>query len=228
MDTIAAKTPTHIDVPNLHEGSEQMAITHALFDDRSYVVKQALEAGGDANTRDVKGNTPLHRAVESSVEDNAKVQHLLAHGANPNAQNDRGETPLHLSAGSPIGVGTEALLQAGADPSIRDARGATPLIAAKSAKNVDLLLDYGADIHARTLDGDNALHVASRMKASESIDRLIERGADHKAVNNAGKTPMDLLPEGHTSPAIEGARLRDAAEHEVPAEAPGPRKRIRM
>jgi ankyrin repeat protein len=58
-----------------------------------------IECGGDVNSRDSGGWTPLHCALgysESSDRRNQVVEALLRHGAQPNAVTLKNETPLHL------------------------------------------------------------------------------------------------------------------------------------
>lgn len=250
MDTNAAKPLIYIDVPDFNDRMVRTEVNEALHDAVRYgygrptIVQQAIDAGADVNARDYKGDTALHLAADAAEHDS--IQHLLDAGANPNLQNERGETPLHLAARKQFSECTKALLEGGADPGIVDGQGATPLIGAHTAQNVDLLLDYGANINAVDRRGDTALHLQAQDQRAPAItaflqklhahgviqvahdqptepsalDRLIERGADRSAVNKEGKTPMDLLPEGFTSPAIEGIALREAVEEVAPAAQP--------
>jgi len=49
---------------------------------------------------------------------------------------------------------------------------------------VRLLLDRGADLHAANVDGWNALHRASLIGETQTIQLLLDRGAHIEAVNN--------------------------------------------
>ncbi|MCA8448891.1 ankyrin repeat domain-containing protein [Burkholderia vietnamiensis] len=210
-----------------------------------------LSAGADPNHQNEWGCTALHTVADRGDADVLRL--LIDHGANPNLQDNLGETPLHIAARSPYEEGTKALLEGGADPGIVDERGATPLIGAHTAENVDLLLDYGADINARDRHGDTALHLQAQNQRSPALtatlqklydhgviqvqpsqsseptalDRLIDRGADRSVTNNTGKTPLDYLPKGFSSPAIERIALREAVEDVALEEQPR-RQRARL
>lgn len=58
---------------------------------------------------------------------------------------------------------------------------------------VDQLLLLGANIHAATKEGNTALHLACLQRDSLMIARLLTAGADIKAVNDQGLTPLDYL-----------------------------------
>ena len=88
-----------------------------------------LAAGADADARDERGRTPLHRAAHNP--DPAVVAALLKAGADVNACAGKlygGMTPLHRAAArrnaNPAVVA--ALVAAGADVNARDERGRTP------------------------------------------------------------------------------------------------------
>jgi len=95
-----------------------------------------LQKGGNVNSVNSQGDTPLHIAcAEKHV---AIVKSLLAHGANPNAQNDHGETPLHVGARLGPDVVVKVLLKYGASPTITGVHG-TPFDVAASATSKRLL-----------------------------------------------------------------------------------------
>jgi hypothetical protein len=77
--------------------------------------------------------------------------------------------------------------------------GNTPLITASQLGNrsvCKVLLDHGADVNAKTLiTGRTALHVAVIGGHAATIVGLIKRGADLCALDKAGITAIDLIPD---------------------------------
>jgi ankyrin repeat protein len=68
-------------------------------------------------------------------------------------------------------------------------------------------LEDGADTAAKDKDGNTALHYAamndSRTGAKTLADMLLEFGAEAKAVNNAGKTALDIATEANNEPLVK-------------------------
>jgi ankyrin repeat protein len=108
------------------------------------------------------GGTPLHTAALRG--DLAEVERLVAAGADPSAADNNGFTPLHLTA-------LEGQLAA-----------------------ARLLLDAGAEVDRRNAWGNTALFVAVFKSRGwgDMISLLRERGADPKAENASGQTPLGL------------------------------------
>jgi uncharacterized protein len=79
------------------------------------------------------------------------------------------------------------LLELGADPNYQDDAGFPALIAALSTARpdryeiVELLLSFGADIHARGLNDWTPLHCAAASDDLAAIELLLARGADPTA-----------------------------------------------
>jgi ankyrin repeat protein len=63
--------------------------------------------------------------------------------------------------------------------------------------NIQVLLDAGADVMARMVNGDTSLHEAARCFNCEPrrITTLLDAGADGKAKSKNGETPWDLAQE---------------------------------
>lgn len=111
---------------------------------------------------DKYGRTPLHDAVICG--DLEAVCSLLAAGAAPDACDDDGRSPLHFAARENRPKVAIALLDAGASVDLADANGNTPLFDA----------------------------VFSSKGEGDLIDALRERGADPKATNLYGVSPVSL------------------------------------
>jgi ankyrin repeat protein len=181
-----------------------LAIINGHFD----VAQVLLERGANPNVADERGMAALYAAVDMSTLDetvgrpNPKphasmdaaglVSVLLKHGADP-------KQTLRASV----------LERAHNDGDPNLAEGATPLM--RAAKDADvrvmrLLLDAGADLHARTKTGKTALmFAASRLggfrgtanRGSEpdalaAVSLCLDRGADVNAADEGGQTALHL------------------------------------
>ncbi|MHC4167917.1 MAG: ankyrin repeat domain-containing protein [Planctomycetota bacterium] len=87
-------------------------------------VRSLLEKGAEANTKDKRGETPLHYAAQHGGIRFAKL--LIANGAEINARNHRGETPLCVAVRWGYQDIAELLLENGADINAKDSGGKTP------------------------------------------------------------------------------------------------------
>jgi ankyrin repeat protein len=124
------------------------------------IAQQLIAAGADANARDAKGSTPLHRAVLRRPDDflRAIVAALLEGGADPNAMRPKGGAPLHN------------LIFGGGD-----------LQAATMADIVSLFAQYRADLNlAAEFDGATPLDVARATGNQGAINVLAGLGAQCK------------------------------------------------
>lgn len=120
------------------------------------------------------GVTPLIRAAKAG--DTGAVRLLLEHGALPDLPNNNGLTPLMAAAGlrsSPI-----------------DTRGRFKT-EAEAIETVELLLAGGADIDARDIYGQTALHGAAFQGWTSLVEVLAEHGAGLEIADNNGSTPTD-------------------------------------
>ena len=187
--------------------------------------------------------TPLQLAAEQQYERHGIIQTLLEHGADPNPSTElefrysKGEeSPLYYAARlwtDEDKAVIKLLLEHGADANAKSSTagnyGVTPFHRAMYEADpifIELFLDYGADIHARTnhenygLGGRYAtpLHVAADASRNpDAIATLLEHGADAKAKNAVGETPLHLASSDRLyfeslgySPAIDQRNLEVA------------------
>lgn len=95
-------------------------------------VRALLELGADANIRDYKGKTALHRAATAGFTRVIAV--LLEHGADIDAADDRGETALFDAIRAKRKDAVAVLLSDGANPGLRNQKDVTPLVVARAAR----------------------------------------------------------------------------------------------
>ena len=116
------------------------------------------------------------------------------------------------------------------DIGVRDDNGWTALMHAVRGghgRTVEVLLEYGANVHSENNDGGTALHVAAQYDRSEIAQVLLQTGADYEARDALGRTPfyrafenghgdvIDVLHAAAQADASRSAR-RDGAETTPP------------
>ena len=154
----------------------------------SYVTALKLvSAGADPNAFDESGRTCL----QSTHVPHQFFPFQVAAGADPNLLSKSGSSLLH----QPVGATKhkKALLSLGADPNLRETRsgfGLTPLHTALLREDIEILLNAGANINARNIQGQTPLHYAAFYFYPETVLTLLEYGAEFSEDAN-GKTPWD-------------------------------------
>jgi len=134
-------------------------------------IKSRIEQDEDINSRNIRGQTPLHLAT--SEGNNDAVQLLLESGAEADAvTTNSGCTSLHYAASLGHVELCELLVRYGADPDAQTARLGTPLHLAVSRGHpevVSLLLKYRARLDIRDKNGMTPLQQAETIKKSEIV-----------------------------------------------------------
>lgn len=162
----------------------------AARDQPSFVMKLLLD-GVDPNQADDQRNTALHTAL---MEESERVVKLLIEHPHMdvNAINQAGETPLMLAALRGRLPWVQALVQRGA---LINEAGFTALHYACSGPDNGVtawLIAQGADIDARSPNGSTPLMMAAGYGSPDSVEVLLQAGADTRLVNDKGLSALDF------------------------------------
>ncbi|KAL8882688.1 MAG: hypothetical protein Q9198_000358 [Flavoplaca austrocitrina] len=160
------------------------------------LIRIVLAEGSDVNAR--MEQTPFATALQLAVSRRHKpaIRLLLQNGVDVNAQGHRFGSPggpalFAACLDKHTGI-ARLLLEHGADVNGNGQIG-TPLMAAlfnhgDAEELIELLLEYGANVHAATKGAGTALELAISEHPEAVVDRLLKAGAD-----------PNLTPEGHNS-----------------------------
>jgi ankyrin repeat protein/mono/diheme cytochrome c family protein len=182
------------------DGGMQMPPTGALSSEEIGLLKAWVDQGADWRI-DVKEEeapkpvAPHVKAFISAVRGNdlKTVGRMLASDASlVDAVDYAGSTPLHHAAAFASVDMMKLLLAKGAKPAAMNRRKSMPLHwAAFDAARVKLLLEAGAPVDAKQVEGRTALYNAvSFGNASAAAALLLEKGADANARTANGATPL--------------------------------------
>ncbi len=153
------------------------------------ILMQRVHTTGD--TALGEGSTPFMRAAKSS--DLPVMRLLLEYGADPLITEKNHTTAMMLAAGQGWRDGNAAI-------PTRD-RGT-----ADDAKvAMQMLLDRGADINAANDAGDTAMHAAAFRGSEDIIMFLAEKGANLRAKDKQGRTPLDTASARRGASAVPKA-----------------------
>ncbi|KAK0649847.1 ankyrin repeat-containing domain protein [Cercophora newfieldiana] len=186
-----------------------LAILGVLHIDLSEVLRDPSYAA-NIDAVGLNGFAPLHSAAIRG-DANATKQ-LLRFGANPNIAGWHQGTPLHFSCTYAKPEVTQLLLRAGANPLQCEGHGLTAIHAAagctiktKSAeilRNLNLLVQYGADVNAPNKYGHTPLNVAA-LGSAAAVEFLVRHGADPNSRDADGDVAL--------ADAILGSKYETAA-----------------
>lgn len=165
------------------------------------VAKLLMSAGADPLLEVGYRKTGFSWAMNEGVDD--FVLFLLDSDQDPNTEMRIG-TLLTQSIAHGCEKVVAALLSKGAKVSIEDPDFWFDAITLDKAHLLPVLLEYGADIHAKDHHGYTSIHMwvcnfcscmneEDRAIAGKVLDLLVERGADINAANKYGETPLDML-----------------------------------
>lgn len=173
----------------------QYALHAAASHGHCEIVRLLLAAGAIADTIDDHQDTPLHYAA--LYGHHKVVEVLLRAGAQVDRIGHKQSTALHRASSFAGHSGSvNVLLTAGASVSAVDEDGWTALHHAASAGNTEtmqLLLAYGANVHAVSVPRDNrraAIHIAAAQGHWDAVTALLSAGSTVNVEDANRKKPL--------------------------------------
>lgn len=149
--------------------------------DKDFADKTALELAKENGHKEVLDIMEKQRKLNDSLleaayrGDTKSVKKLINKGAHLEAKTDM------RGAHGNLGIGSQTAL------SLASENG--------HLETVKALLDKGADVHAKDLNGSTSLHHASWRAHKDVVTELLKRGAHVNEKNNDNQTPLHLATE---------------------------------
>lgn len=178
-----------------------------------------IEQGGDPNTPDKLGETPLTQAALLDQRDFLKL--FISLRADIERENRRSETPLIRAAASGHAEICEILISCGADVnrarSKGNWKGYTPLMDAALNRRLDvcgLLISSGADINQANAGGETPLMKAAFEGYADICAMLLESGAETDIRDNAGQDALRHAVKGMLGVAHRSAAPPPRGDYE--------------
>lgn len=195
-DSVLAPLPgNHIQVKKMSKNHLLLTLTLVLIVTLSGCASSAVhEAALSGDLNKLRGYTDGGGDLEVRGDKNW-VSGIYHYG---------GKTPLHMAVEGNQLQAVRYLISQGADIEAKTSSGETPLLLSAKAGNIamfDFLLLSGAERFAVDKDGNTALLIAlDELKdkpeaAFEMTKALIHRGANVRASNRWGRTPLHLAAE---------------------------------
>lgn len=195
--------PIHPDRP-IYDNKNRRPVHLAILADQPVVIEYLNnEHDIDLNAHEMT-HTPLTFAITQSCTDSVRT--LLNCGADPNCAMKGGDnnfTPLHNAVQHNEVQMAKLLLDAGANTSMittTNGGGTSMHIAARNnyVEIVRLLVDYDRElVHKSCQNNEQPVHVAARQNASETLEALVNAGANINAQCDNGDTVLRYLLRYH-------------------------------
>ena len=169
---------------------QRTPIENAVRQNSPDIVQLLLDAGADINHKDMTDRTPLGLAVESNAVQIAKI--LIDNGADVNVPyGGKGRRItvtdwglIHAAAWGPYPEIADLLLRKGVKHDVHSAAGLGDVAV------LIKLLEDGADLESKRVDGRTALHWAAMNGQTDAVQLLLDRGAAIDATDVADRTPL--------------------------------------
>lgn len=194
---------------NLRNGKGFTALIHACKSGKKDIFNKLLDAGADVNIGDAMGVTPLMYMATDHGHRNFftdEVKHIISCGADVNVCDANGKTALMRWSGDVNDINEYNLLCE------RDTTDTSDVL--------NIILEAGADIHARDNTGNTVLSRALSYGVVD-VSVLYKYGADAHTRDNDGNTSlMKIFSPSNGKRVISTEKeLNDLLSRGVPADA---------
>jgi len=203
------------------EMSENQFVSYVLNSDTANMNMFLTYSKDYLNKPNSKGNTALSLAVNR--KNAVMVKYLLSLGADLHIKSDQlGLTPLEDAAtrADSLESGIFSMLikaQKVKDPALMNIGTALHMAARYGAlKNVELLIENGANPNAKSLEGYTPLHEAAKEGKKTVVEYLISKNVDVNALDKEGYTPIDwaeAMGPGSTFPEVAKVLQKAGGKH---------------
>jgi ankyrin repeat protein len=187
----------------VERGADYDAFAATALGDSARANKLVSRNKNVVQSRDCKGETPLHWAIRT--EQPPMLALWISAGVPLDATNDAGQSALHLAASAGKAEYVKTLLAAKASTSIRDTNGWTPLDAAVQNKQADcihLLLPENPAAGHPERGLSSSLHEAAAAGNVASLAAILETETNLEVKNELGLTPLQVaVTKGHLAAA---------------------------
>ena len=175
------------------------ALSIAIDQSNTEIVRLLLEAGANVNQRTRNGRFPLLLALSRSFDSEDTLRTVLEYNPSLTMTDDDGDTALnYLRMQTPVSS-IRLLINAGADPEIRNKKGYTALCIAAREENIDAvkyLLSKNGRVNIIGARNGGPLHLACSFGSLEMVKILVENavGADvNQACPGIWGTPLQCV-----------------------------------
>lgn len=159
----------------------------------------------EINAKNAQGSTLLMAAASAGQDD--IVQLLLDQKADPNITDTDGSTALLIAIYNEQTPSATKLIAAGTRLDVFNNLGESALIAATSTNNIEvikaLLAKDKSQINKTNKDHENALMKAAAVGSLQTVQLLVNAGADLKAKDHLGRTAYDIAKESQNTDSLK-------------------------
>ncbi len=178
--------------PSLADSDGHTPLMAAAYKSSDAVVGTLLGAGADAKARDKLGRNVLQHC--GSMLTAPTIDKLIDAGAEVDGIDTWKRTPLLSAVMDHNTTLAHALLARKVNANVTDDQGNSPLNVALQRRQlgiIDALLKAGADPNGKDRwSQQTALHLACNLGLETEVGKLLDAGADVKAKDHQGRTPL--------------------------------------